>query len=135
RDLSTRLFRHELVALAEAHHVDVVLREQTYARLRGRKVGVAEEDERGVSVDVDRFELVPDRVEESSRVGRRELPRREPFAEILRRRRAIRAQVPAADLAQCFLLVHFFPLFDPLIRTGERDLASLRRPLTEIGTA
>src|SRR5207253_9143604 len=108
---------------------------QAYARFRLRKLGVTGEDERGVSFDVHRFELVPDRVEESTRVGRREVPRREPLAEILRRRRAVRAQVPAADLAQCFLLVHFLPLLDPLIRAGEGDLVSLRRPLTEVDPA
>ena len=63
------------------------------------------------------------------------MPRREPLPKVLRRRRAVGAQVAAADLTQAFLLVHFFPALDPLVRTGERDLASLRRPLTEDGAA
>jgi hypothetical protein len=54
---------------------------------------------------------------------------------ILRPSGAVRPQIAAADLAQGFLLLHFFPSNEPLIRTRERDLASLGRPLTEIGIA
>src|SRR5207253_53661 len=66
-------------------------------------------------------------------IGLLEVPRREPLPEIVRRCGTVRPQVTAADLAQAFLLVHLLPALDPLIRTGERDLASLRRSLTELG--
>ena len=73
RNLATCRVGHELVALAEAHHVDVVLGQQPYARCRLRKVGVTDEDEGFVSFDVHHLQLVPDRVEQRSRVGRLEL--------------------------------------------------------------
>ena len=73
RNLETCRVGHELVALAEAHHVDVVLGQQPYARCRLRKVGVAGEDEGFVTFDVHHLQLAPDRLEQRSRVGRLEL--------------------------------------------------------------
>ena len=88
-----------------------------------------------MSFDVHHLQLIRERVEQGSRVGRLELPGREPLPEIIRRGRAIRAQVAAAHLTQAFVLVELLPTLHPLVRAGERDLASLRWPLAENGAA
>jgi hypothetical protein len=48
---------HEVLALAEPHHVDVVLREQPDGRRLGVEPGIAGEGVGAVTVDVDFIEI------------------------------------------------------------------------------
>src|SRR5439155_22684245 len=56
-DLFLDRFGNELLSFTEAHHVHVVLRKQPHARLAHRGIGVADEGERSMPVDVDLFEV------------------------------------------------------------------------------
>src|SRR6266480_8030938 len=61
--------RNQLVALSEAHDVDVVLGQQPQARLRCREGGVTRKNVGAAALDIDLFELIAERVEERARLG------------------------------------------------------------------
>src|SRR5687768_12190474 len=125
--------RNKVLALAEAHDVDVVLGKQPKARLHRGKDGVARENVRAVAFDIDLLELIAERFEQRPRMGRLQLSRCEPLPKVTGPRRAVGAQVAPADFAERALLVlHLPPPIDPLIRPDEGDLRSLRRSLADL---
>ena len=84
-NLGSRLVGHQVVALAEAHDVRVVLGQKPDTRHRLGKMGVSRDDVRVVSFDLDLLE-VAERLEEHARVRGLEGCGAEPLAELIRRR-------------------------------------------------
>ena len=75
RDLRLHRLGHEVLALAEAHDVDVVLGEQPQAGQRLGRGRVPRKDVGAVTFDRDFLELVSERVEERTHMGRFQGPR------------------------------------------------------------
>src|SRR5438067_7618995 len=90
--------RNEVLPLAKAHDVDVVLRKQAHVSLELREAGVAGHDIRAPAVDIELLELVPERVEDGLCVGHLESSRTEPAAKFRRSRRAVGVEVASTDL-------------------------------------
>src|SRR5262249_28656694 len=84
RHLFAHGVRNEVLTLAEAHDVHVVLGDESDARVPRRELRVAGENERPVSFHVDLHQLVAERLEQL--VRRRE---REPLADVPRPRRPL----------------------------------------------
>src|SRR5262249_47170172 len=112
--------RHELLALPEAHDVHVVLREQADAPLRLREPGVSGEDERATALDLDLFDVLEGNV------------RAEPGAKVGGTSGAVRPEEAPEDLPQRVCAPDALPTPQPTVRSDERHLVPLRRPLTEV---
>src|SRR5205823_7939954 len=133
RDQLTHSRWDELVALAEPHDVDVVLRQQPdLAGGRFERI-VAGEDEGAATFDADLGQLGCQAVEQHPGVRHLERGGGEPLAEVGRASRAVGVQETAADLPQRLVLVgSLTPVLDPLVGPGESDPRPLRRPLAKL---
>ena len=124
---------NQVVALTEAHDVDVVFGKQPKARVKGGECGVSSQHVRPMTFDLDLFDLGAERVEKGLRSGGIQRARGEPLAEIGRPGGAVGVQEAPANLRQRCSLIHLSPALDPLVGPDESHLGSLRRPLAELG--
>src|SRR4051794_7966724 len=115
-NLRAHAFGDELFALAEAHHVHAVLRQEANALLRVRELLVPRKNEGATPFDVELLDVH----EVERHVGT------EPRTKLLRPTRAVRVEVATQNFTERLLLVDVPPAFDPAVWTHERDLVPLR---------